>query len=274
MSRDPNGVSVTRVNGVFTTSVYRKPTFSGLYTKFDSFIPDGYKFGLVYTLLHRVYSISSSWVTVDAEIRKLKGIFIQNGYSMGFLDVIVAKFLDRTITPRLPVYTVPKKQLLLVLPYLGKVSLQVRNRLQSVFRCLPHIQLRIVFTSNNRIGTLLPFKDKIPLGLRSGVVYKFSCAACNSCYYGQTRRHLHTRISEHKGVSSLTGKKLSTINSSIYDHCVDCNQDFDSINIDNFKILCTARFNSELEIKEALFIARDKPVLNIQGINSFNQLLF
>ena len=34
----------------FTTSVYRKPTFSGVYTHFDSFFPSTYKFGTVYTL--------------------------------------------------------------------------------------------------------------------------------------------------------------------------------------------------------------------------------
>ena len=28
-------------------------------------------------------------------------------------------------------------------------------------------------------------------------------------YFGQTRRHLHTRIPEHMGVSSSTGKKLA-----------------------------------------------------------------
>ena len=34
----------------FTTSVYRKPTFSGVYTHFDSFLSSTYKFGTVYTL--------------------------------------------------------------------------------------------------------------------------------------------------------------------------------------------------------------------------------
>ena len=266
-------ILVTRANGAFTTSVYRKPTFSGLYTKFDSFIPDSFKFGLVYSLLHRIYCISSSWHNVDIEIKKLKDIFLKNGYTMGFLDVIVKKFLERIANPRLKIQTVPKKQLLLVLPYLGSLSLQVRNRLLSAFHCLPQVQLRIVFTSNNRIGTILPFKDRIPFSLRSSVVYKFTCATCNSCYYGQTKRHLHTRISEHKGISPLTGKKLSNVNSSVFDHCSTCNQDVNDISEDNFKILCTAKFASELEIKEALFINHDKPILNKQGINNVHQLL-
>ena len=265
-------ILVTRTNGTFTTSVYRKPTFSGLYTKFDSFIPDAFKFGLVYSLLHRVYCISSSWNIVDSEIKKLKDIFLKNGYTAGFLDIIITKFLDHTVKPKSCIQIAPKKQLLLVLPYLGCLSLQVRNRLIAAFHCLPQFQLRVVFTSTNRIGTMLPFKDKIPFGLRSGVVYMFKCATCNSCYYGQTKRHLHTRISEHKGISPLTGKKLNNINSSVFEHCSSCNQDVNEICENDFKILCTAKCPLELVIKEALLISHDKPILNRQGINSFYQL--
>ena len=45
----------------FTTSVYRKPTFSGFYTHFDRFLPSTYKFGTVYTLAIRCLRICSSW---------------------------------------------------------------------------------------------------------------------------------------------------------------------------------------------------------------------
>ena len=33
----------------FTTTVYRKPTFSGVYSNCESFLPSVYKFGMVYT---------------------------------------------------------------------------------------------------------------------------------------------------------------------------------------------------------------------------------
>ena len=38
-----------REDKIFTTSVYREPTFSGVYTHFDSFLPSAYKFGTVIT---------------------------------------------------------------------------------------------------------------------------------------------------------------------------------------------------------------------------------
>ena len=46
LSLDDN---VIREQGKFITSVYRKPTFSCVYTHFDSFLPDNYKIGMIYT---------------------------------------------------------------------------------------------------------------------------------------------------------------------------------------------------------------------------------
>ena len=43
--------------GKFTIAVYRKPTFSGVYTNFESFLPLVYKFGMVYTLAYRYFCI-------------------------------------------------------------------------------------------------------------------------------------------------------------------------------------------------------------------------
>ena len=44
----------------FATTVYGKPTFSGVYTHFDSFLPTTYKFSTIYTLVFRCFSICSS----------------------------------------------------------------------------------------------------------------------------------------------------------------------------------------------------------------------
>ena len=44
-------VKICRENNELTTSVYRKPTFSGVFTNFRSFIPTVQKFSLVYILL-------------------------------------------------------------------------------------------------------------------------------------------------------------------------------------------------------------------------------
>ena len=45
-------VQISREDKTFITSVYRKPTFSGVYTHSDSFLRSTYKFGTVYTLAY------------------------------------------------------------------------------------------------------------------------------------------------------------------------------------------------------------------------------
>ena len=65
---------------IFTTSLHRKPTFSGVYTHFDSFLPSTYKFGSVYTLAYRSFRICSSWTKLHNELVCLKKIFLKNGY--------------------------------------------------------------------------------------------------------------------------------------------------------------------------------------------------
>ena len=46
---------VSRDGNTFVTSVYCKPTFSGVFTHFDSFLPSTYKIGMIYTLAFRCF---------------------------------------------------------------------------------------------------------------------------------------------------------------------------------------------------------------------------
>ena len=59
---------------IFTTSAYREPTPSGVYTHSGSFLPSIYRFGTVYTLAYRCVQISSSWTNLHNELVCLKEI--------------------------------------------------------------------------------------------------------------------------------------------------------------------------------------------------------
>ena len=63
----------------FTTSVYRKPNFSGVYSDFGSFLSFAYKSRTLYTLTHRCWQICSGWTTLHSELVRLKEIFLKNG---------------------------------------------------------------------------------------------------------------------------------------------------------------------------------------------------
>ena len=74
-------IKISRENNKFVTSVYRKPTFSGVFTNFESFIPDIYKRGLIETLLHRSFRLCSNYENFHQEIESLKSILLKgNSY--------------------------------------------------------------------------------------------------------------------------------------------------------------------------------------------------
>ena len=60
------------------------------------------------------------------------------------------------------------------------------------------IKLRVIFEYPNEIGMFFHYKDKPPLELQSGLVYRLNCQDCDSFYIGKTSCHLETRMNEHK----------------------------------------------------------------------------
>ena len=105
------------------SSVYRKPTFSGVFTNFGSFIPKSYKYNLLFTLLHKVFKLCSNFERFHQEIDKLKTKFENNGYPKSFVDFCIKKYLDKVFIKREVVLKASKKELICVLPFLGKESM-------------------------------------------------------------------------------------------------------------------------------------------------------
>ena len=52
----------------------------------------------------------------------MKGILHNSSYPRDFIDKCIKKFLDKVLTQKVVVSTVPRKDLMIVLPYLGKLS--------------------------------------------------------------------------------------------------------------------------------------------------------
>ena len=257
-------VLVSRESDKFVTDIYRKPTFSGVYSNFYSFMPETFKFGLVFTLIYRIFHLSSSFMKFHVEMKNLRNILLRNGYPSRIIERCLQSFLNKLYSRKEVLLTVPRKEVLLVLPFLGKVSLQVRTRLERLFaKHIPCCKLRIIFKCNSRLSSFFRFKDVLSGVVRSKVVYKFTCAGCNSSYIGKTMRHLGVRASEHIGVSALTGKRVVTQPTAVSEHLFDCGSSLPRLPcLDDFLVLASASNNFELELKESLLIHRDKPQLN------------
>ena len=128
-----------------------------------------------------------------------------------------------------------------------------------ISKFFPQLDLKVIFQNKFSVGSFFRFKDRVPQLVKSNVVYFYKCGQCEATYCGETIRHLHTRIAEHKGVSPRTGRPIaSPTNSSIRQHS-ELNDH--PIVQTNFKILATSnRF--DIKTVESIFIHKLKPTLN------------
>ena len=156
------GVKINRENNKFVTSVYRKPTFSGVFTNFESFISKCYKRSLIDALLYRRFSLCSNLEKFHQEISSLKSIFRSNGYPNNFIESWIKHFLDTLFVKNKVSLTVPKLQLMCVLPYTGKALLNLRTRLRhTIEKNIPFCKLNVIFRSTVKLGSLFRFKDSL-----------------------------------------------------------------------------------------------------------------
>ena len=79
------------------------------------------------------------------------------------------------------IHTVPKRQFQIVLPFLGSISGKVQKNLKSLARrYLPSSDIVVIFKSPSRLSSVFNFKDKLPLYLVSGVIYKYTFMLANA----------------------------------------------------------------------------------------------
>ena len=255
-------VLVRRTDTEFTTGTYRKPTFSGVYSNFRSFIPNEYKFGLVVTLLYRAFELVSDYLALDQEINRLKTILKSNRFPEGFTDRVIYTFLEKKLTPKAVVHTVPKRKVRIVLPYLGRTSHMIKKKLLALFRSIPSHRVEVIYQTTYRMGNLFRFKDCIPKALMSDFVYFYKCGSCAATYIGRCYRHRHVRFCEHAGVSARTGVPLqhSMVNASaVKVHALTVHPVNPST---DFRVLSRGGSREVLDIKESIMIKKLKPSLN------------
>ena len=228
-----------------------------MYTNFISFFSLEYKFGLVHTLLNRCFNLSSDFLKFHQEVDKLKRILSKNAYLQKFIDKCIQKFLNNMFIQRLQIPNVPKKELRITLPYLGKMSEIVKTRLtKTMNKHMKFCKFRVIFQNNNRLRNFFRFKDSVHETLWSNLIYKFSCGSYRASYIGKPYRRFKVRVSEHQGVSPRTGKPVKgTLSTSVRNHMLVCDH---KVVHEDFKFLGNESNRYLLELKESLFIKRDK----------------
>ena len=254
-------VLISKVDGRFKTSVYRKKTYTGLGLNWFSYCPDIYKLNSIKTLLNRAYSICSNYVVFHEEVEVLKDYFQKNNYKLDTFYDILKNFLLRKRSDPDTKYDVPKMKQYVKLPFYGKPSYNFRKSVRAILKSqFPAIDFKFIFTNNYTIGSLFRIKDRIPDSVRSNIIYQFDCPSCGARYLGCSTRAYKCRILEHIGKSFRTGNFLNRMPfSSIRNHSHEEDHPFSE---NNFKIIHYCNTHEEALIGERILIEKMSPELN------------
>ena len=255
-------VLVTRCVDSLSTTVYRKPTFSGLYLRWDSFVPKKHKSALVNTLIYRSWRICSSFELFDRDLKFIKSTLLCNGYPYSFIDSCVNRFLHRQYNAPPVVQGPEQEKLYIFLPYTSD-SVTLKRHLTRLLNVLiPSIQLITVFRPSHQLSRLSRLKCNLKTIQNSNVVYKINCKDCLEFYIGMSTRILKHRIIEHSTQST----------SALLNHSIDTNH---CIAFNDVVILDHDVKKTNLLIREAIHIKQQHAEASLnRNVGAFNLQLW
>ena len=146
-------------------------------------------------MAYRCIRICSSPRLLQFALDDRKRILLLNGYPMGTVKYQMNDVIDKHQNkPKDPVQTVKKKEVLIVLPFLGHHRKHLTKQLRSCINKFYGIfNVKIAFQNTQRIKSFFPYKELAP-SFRSKVVYRANCWDCNDFYI----RENETRITWQK----------------------------------------------------------------------------
>ena len=164
-------VKIQKSDSKFITSVYRKPTFTGQYIRWDSFGPSKRKKNLISPLAHRALRICSKNL-LQQELENIRVILRDNDYPESIIDRGISNKLARFQSllkfgpNKCPVY--------LKLPWIGNISLKFENKIKFFDKhCFRAVEPRVLFSTRKIFPSI--HKDAVPSIQQSMVMYEYVC---------------------------------------------------------------------------------------------------
>ena len=242
-------MKLINAGGKLTSTWYSKSTDTGLTMNFHALAPIKYKRSVVSGMVYRIHHACSTWKHFHESLRKAKILLENNQYPRSFYDPIIERTISKICQTTDNENEVqqeeeePEKKLIF-LQYRGKVTENFERSLKRL-----NAPCKIV-TTIRKLRTVLPsLKAPVEKSLQSGLVYQITCSRCQSCYVGQTVRHLLTRVKEHMRAGTPVGN-----------HFRSCDL---LPTMDDVKIIAkSVRSIYHLMTLEALCIKAIKPAIN------------
>ena len=259
--------NIKLTSGGIKTTVFRKKTDTGVILNESAVTPPQWKKSLVSCFLHRATIVCSDQDSLEKEIRKLRQTFEQNNYNVNFFDKETNKYFERKLQKKISEQEVEKtttpnkRKAWIKLPYIGKPSVHLGKRLQTLLHRQMDTDLRVTY-GTTKIKDSFRLKDRDAPEICTQVVYKFTCPGDpDITYIGFTNRSLRERVAEHLNI-----KKCTTAVSDHISQCKTCCEN--GVSINDFKILRQCQQKWDTPVHEALLIKKENPRLNRQSLKS------
>ena len=142
-----------------TTSVYVKPTNTGLLLHYNSYVDNRYKKSLIITMLDQAFKLSSNWSFFHEECIRLKTLFLELAHPEHLIHSMISNFITSKQTPTPPRKSTSYLQSVrIVLAFKEQKSADsVGKQLKDLGKLL-NIDLRSVFISR-KVGQDLKHKE-------------------------------------------------------------------------------------------------------------------
>ena len=264
-------VLIDRNSNSFTTSVFVKQTNHGDCINYNSICPERYKTGVIKSMLHRAFHLSSSWQEFSGEVERLKQLLTNNNFPMAVIDSVISRFVDSKVksSEEQNEAETKKNVSFYFLNQMSENYKQDEKQLQDIFNknVSPisndsHVQL-IIYYKSRKLKDLF-IKNNVhsnkEFGDRHHCVYQYVCPrdGCNSAqsYIGHTTCSLTSRFRFHTQNSSSIKKHFKNV------HAVDKIKTAELLQ--NVTILKTSATKRDLIFLEALLIKTNRPSMNSQ----------
>ncbi|CAF1450959.1 unnamed protein product [Rotaria sordida] len=186
----------------FETTIYRKPTFTGLLTNWNSYVPIQYKKASIVSMVNRALNICSTYTLLETELDEIRKIGLKNDYPLSFIDTIIAIKLSQhrnKINGKLnePKIGCDKKKMCVELPFIRSSTLELKKKILYLSNKLrPDLDIQFFTKSPPSTQAFFQNKDPIVKHMKSDVVYYIKCNDCTHLYIGKTERQCIRRLYE------------------------------------------------------------------------------
>ena len=213
-------VLVRRANDKLETSVYRKPTYTGLLIHWTSFVPKSYKISAISSMVYRAIRISSTYTIMHKEFDFIRDIAKKNRHPSNFVECQIRHTLNRFIQKQnrsiinnhkntLSTENKSSKdgsvdKIMIDVPFVGKPTQQFIKDISKLARKIkPTTQFIAVPRPPQAVRQFFKNKDNTPKDLQSNIIYEVKCSDCSATYIGKTRRQACRRLKEHGALIRL-----------------------------------------------------------------------